>query len=236
MTSSKKNLVAYLRVSTRKQGTSGLGLEAQRAAVAEYAEREGLKVVAEFVEVESGKKADRPQLAAAMQYCGAARATLVVAKLDRLARNVAFLSRLMESGLDFVALDNLHATRFTIHVLAAVAEQEARATSERTKVALAAAKRRGVKLGSARPGHWDGREDRRREGLKKAWERASTERQQAARLHNAFAVGVALDLREQGLSWQEVADELNARGLVTRRGNRWGKSSVFTAVKTAAVA
>lgn len=231
--SSKKNLVAYLRVSTRKQGTSGLGLEAQRAAVAEYAEREGLKVVAEFVEVESGKKADRPQLAAAVQHCRAAHATLVVAKLDRLARNVAFLSRLMESGLDFVALDNLHANKFTLHVLAAVAEQEARATSERTKVALAAAKKRGVKLGSARPGHWDGREDRRRAGLKKAWERASTERQQAAREHNALAVEAALELREQGRSWQEVADELNARGLVTRRGNAWGKSSVFTAVKAA---
>ena len=119
----KKNLVAYVRVSTKKQGVSGLGLEAQRAAVAEYAKREGLRVVAEYVEVESGKKASRPELAKAMSHCRAAKAKLVVAKLDRLARNVAFLSALMESNLDFVALDNEHANRLTLHVLAAVAER-----------------------------------------------------------------------------------------------------------------
>lgn len=229
--SDKKNLVAYLRVSTKKQGSSGLGLEAQRAAVAEFAEREGLKVVAEFVEVESGKRSDRPQLAAAAQHCRAARATLVVAKLDRLARNVAFLSALMESSLEFIALDNLHANKFTLHVLAAVAEQEARATSERTKVALAAAKRRGVKLGSSRPGHWAGREDRRQAGHKKAVRVAAVQRTEAAREHNALAVEAALELRKSGRSWQEIADELNARGLVTRRGNAWSKSSVFTAAQ-----
>jgi len=229
MAASKKNLVAYLRVSTKKQGSSGLGLEAQRAAVADYAQREGLTVVAEYVEVESGKRADRPQLAAASEHCQAARATLVVAKLDRLARNVAFLSRLMESGLDFVALDNLHANRFTLHVLAAVAEQEARATSERTKVALAAAKKRGVLLGSSRPGHWAGREDRRKAGLRKGIKVAAEQRTIAARNHNGMAVKVALELREQGKSWQEIAEELNARGLVTRRGNKWGKSSIYTA-------
>ena len=234
MAASTKNLVSYLRVSTKKQGSSGLGLEAQRAAVTEYAEREGLTVVAEYVEVESGKRSDRPQLAAASQHCRASRATLVVAKLDRLARNVAFLSALMESGLEFVALDNLHANKFTLHVLAAVAEQEARATSERTKVALAAAKRRGVKLGSARPGHWKGREDRRTEGLKKGIKAAAEQRVSAARTHNAMAVKVALQLRDQGHSWQEVATELNARGLVTRRGNKWSKSSVFTAAKAGA--
>ena len=230
----KKNLVAYVRVSTKKQGVSGLGLEAQRAAVAEYAKREGLRVVAEYVEVESGKKASRPELAKAMSHCRAAKAKLVVAKLDRLARNVAFLSALMESNLDFVALDNEHANRLTLHVLAAVAEQEARATSERTKVALAAAKRRGVLLGSARPGHWQGREEKRLVGARRGVRRAAEVRTVAARQHNHLAVAEALRLRKEGLSWFEVAAELNARGLVTSRGNTWSKSSVFMAVKAAA--
>jgi DNA invertase Pin-like site-specific DNA recombinase len=233
-TTAKKSLVSYLRVSTKKQGASGLGLEAQREAVAQYAKREGLRVVAEYVEVESGKKAARPQLANAMSHCRAAKAKLVVAKLDRLARNVAFLSALMESGLDFVALDNEHANKFTLHVLAAVAEQEARATSERTKAALAAAKRRGVLLGSSRPGHWEGRECKRQAGAKRGVRRAAELRTQAARQHNSLAVAEALRLRREGLSWVEVAAELNARGLVTRRGNHWGKSSVYMAVKAAA--
>lgn len=233
-TTTKKALVSYLRVSTRKQGASGLGLEAQRAAVAEYAKREGLRVVAEYVEVESGKKAARPELAKALNHCRAAKARLAVAKLDRLARNVAFLSALMESGLDFVCLDNPHATPFTLHVLAAVAEQEARATSERTKVALAAAKRRGVLLGSSRPGHWSGREGKRLAGARRGVRRAAELRTQAARQHNSMAVAEALRLRKAGMSWLEVAAELNARGLVTRRGNNWSKSSVFMAVKAAA--
>lgn len=233
-TTTKKALVSYLRVSTKKQGASGLGLEAQRAAVAEYAKREGLRVVAEYVEVESGKKASRPELAKALSHCRAAKARLVVAKLDRLARNVAFLSALMESGLDFVALDNPHATPFTLHVLAAVAEQEARATSERTKVALAAAKRRGVLLGSSRPGHWRGMEAKRLAGARRGVRRAAELRTQAARQHNSLAVAEALRLRKSGMSWLDVAAELNARGLVTRRGNAWSKSSLFMAVKAAA--
>lgn len=117
--------------------------------------------VQSYTEVESGKRKDRPQLTKAIGHAKLARATLVVAKLDRLARNVAFLSALMESEIDFVACDNPHANRPTIHILAAVAEDEVRRISERTKAALAAAKRRGIKLGSARPGHWNGREDRR---------------------------------------------------------------------------
>lgn len=230
----KRALVSYLRVSTKKQGQSGLGLEAQRAAAAEYAAKEGLRVVAEYVEVESGRKAARPELAKALAHCRAAKACLAVAKLDRLARNVAFLSALMEAGLDFVALDNPHATPFTLHVLAAVAEQEARATSERTKVALAAAKRRGVLLGSSRPGHWMGREAKRQAGSRRGVKRAAELRTAWARQHNSLAVAEALRLRSEGMSWLDVAHELNRRGLVTRRGNHWSKSSVFTAVKAAA--
>jgi DNA invertase Pin-like site-specific DNA recombinase len=229
-----KALVSYLRVSTKKQGASGLGLDAQRAAVAEYAAKEGLKVVAEYVEVESGKKASRPELAKALSHCRAAKACLVVAKLDRLARNVAFLSGLMEAGVDFVACDNPTANKFTVHILAAVAEQEAKAISERTRVALAAAKKRGVKLGSARPGHWDGLEAKRQAGSKRGVRRAAELRTQAAKMHNGMATTVALTLRQAGMSWMEIAAELNRRGLVTRRGNNWSKSSVFAAVRAAA--
>jgi DNA invertase Pin-like site-specific DNA recombinase len=229
-----KTLVAYLRVSTKKQGQSGLGLEAQRTAVADYAAKEGCKVVAEYVEVESGKKAARPELAKALNHCRAAKAVLVVAKLDRLARNVAFLSGLMEAGVDFVACDNPTANKFTVHILAAVAEQEAKAISERTRVALAAAKKRGVKLGSARPGHWQGIENKRMAGSRRGVRRAAELRTQAATTHNSMAVAEALKLRQAGMSWFEVAAELNRRGLVTRRGNSWTKSSVFTVVKATA--
>ena len=230
----KKTIVSYLRVSTKRQAASGLGLEAQRAAVADYAEREGLRVVAEHVEVESGRKAARPELAKALNHCRAAKACLVVAKLDRLARNVAFLSGLMEAGVDFVACDNPTATKFTVHILAAVAEQEAKAISERTVAALAAAKRRGVLLGSSRPGHWAGKEERRLLGSKRGVRRAAELRTQGAKQHNGMAVAEALRLRRTGMSWFDVATELNAKGLVTRRGNTWGKSSVFAAVKAAA--
>src|SRR5271168_400383 len=128
-------IVTYYRVSTKRQGESGLGLDGQRSAVEEYALRIGATVVASYTEVESGKRADRPELAAAIAHATRSKARLVVAKLDRLARNVAFLSALMESGADFVAIDNEHANRLTIHILAAVAEAEAKAISERTKSA-----------------------------------------------------------------------------------------------------
>lgn len=142
--------VSYLRVSTKEQGRSGLGLEAQRAAVAAYLNGGCWRLVAEYVEIESGRKADRPQLAAALAHCRATGARLVVAKIDRLARNVHFLSGLMESGADFVAADMPSINRLTAHIYAAVAEDEARRISERTRDALAAAKARGTKLGGTR--------------------------------------------------------------------------------------
>ncbi len=142
--------VAYLRVSTAKQGEFGLGMESQRHAVAQHVARAGGRLVTELVEVESGRRKDRPQLAAALAACRAHRAVLVIAKLDRLARNVHFVSGLMESGVEFVAADMPTVNRLTVHILAAVAEEEARMISARTKVALAAAKARGVRLGNPR--------------------------------------------------------------------------------------
>src|SRR3954454_15415444 len=140
--------ISYLRVSTAQQGASGLGLEAQRAAVTDYLNGGKWKLVDEVVEIESGKRNDRPALATALRLCRKHRATLVIAKLDRLARNVAFIANLMESGVEFVAVDMPQATKFTVHIMAAVAEQEAEAISKRTKAALEAAKVRSKVLGA----------------------------------------------------------------------------------------
>lgn len=145
-------VVAYYRVSTRRQGASGLGLEAQREAVRQWLSGGHWQLVDEIVEVESGKRDDRPQLLKAIDLCRAWRATLVIAKLDRLARNVEFTARLMNSGVEFVAVDFPQANRLTVHILAAMAEHEREMISARTKAALAAARRRGVPLGGDRGG------------------------------------------------------------------------------------
>ena len=140
--------VSYLRVSTDRQGRSGLGLEAQRQAVTDYLNGGNWALVSEFVEVESGKRSDRPQLAAALAACRKHKAKLVIAKLDRLSRNVAFIASLMDGNVDFVCCDFPTANRLTLHILAAVAEHEREAISVRTKAALAAVKARGTKLGN----------------------------------------------------------------------------------------
>src|SRR5271154_3347795 len=146
----KGKFISYLRVSTARQGASGLGLEAQREAVSRYLNGGHWQLVQELVEVESGKRNDRPAIAEALRLCRLHRATLIIAKLDRLARNVHFISSLMEAGVEFVAVDFPQANRLTVHILAAVAEHEASMISARTKAALAAAKARGVKLGGQR--------------------------------------------------------------------------------------
>src|SRR5215472_17965004 len=146
----KGKFIAYYRVSTAKQGISGLGLEAQRTAVVDYLNGGRWKLVGEFKEVESGKKNDRPELAKALKACRVHGAELIIAKLDRLARNVAFISALMEAGVEFTAVDFPQANRLTVHILAAVAEHDAAMISARTKAALAAAKARGVVLGGQR--------------------------------------------------------------------------------------
>jgi DNA invertase Pin-like site-specific DNA recombinase len=144
--SEKPVCVAYLRVSTAPQGESGLGREAQQATVEAFAKQQGGAILATCIEVESGKRSDRPELAKALGAARKGKATLLIAKLDRLARNVAFIATMMEAGVDFVACDQPFASRLTLHILAA--EDEARRISERTKAALAAAKARGTKLDS----------------------------------------------------------------------------------------
>src|SRR5215218_3176352 len=148
--SSARRFVAYYRVSTDRQGKSGLGLEAQQKAVLDYLDGGKWELVETFTEVESGKRADRPELAKALEACRRHKATLVIAKLDRLSRNLAFIATLMDSSRDFVAVDNPHATRLTLHILAAVAEHEREMISARTKAALQAAKARGKRLGNPR--------------------------------------------------------------------------------------
>ena len=203
------NFVAYYRVSTDRQGTSGLGLEAQRRAVADFAAGRG-GILAEFTEVESGRKNDRPELRAALAACQRSRAVLVIAKLDRLARNVAFIAGLMESGVEFVAVDMPQANRLTIHILAAVAEHEREMISERTRVALAAAKARGVKLGNPAP---------------------NIPVAVAARLERMAKVKATVTplierLRRQGMSLRAIAADLNERRVPSATGRQWHASSV----------
>jgi DNA invertase Pin-like site-specific DNA recombinase len=216
-----KPIIAYYRVSTKQQGESGLGLEGQKAAVERYSEANGCRILATYTEVESGKNSERPQLRAAMIHAKRAKATLVVAKLDRLSRNLHFLSGLMEAKVPFVACDNPTANELTIHILAAVAQQEAKAISERTKTALAAAKARGQSLGSAREGHWTGKEDRRLVGARKGNERSAKVRSANASKAHAELCPVLIALRSEGLTLGQMAERLNADGWKTRQGKDW---------------
>lgn len=219
-------IIGYLRVSTKQQGASGLGLEGQRTAVEGYARQIGAKVGAWYTEIESGKKADRPELARAIGHAKRSKLTLCVAKFDRLARDMEFTAKLMNSTVEFVACDNPTANRLTLHILAAVAENEARAISERTKAALAAAKARGMKLGSARPGHWDGNEQARLTGAKRGAIAASTARAELADEAYADLLPVVSGLKAEGLSLRAIAERLNADGHTTRRGKSWNPMQV----------
>jgi DNA invertase Pin-like site-specific DNA recombinase len=142
--------VAYFRVSTDRQGKSGLGLDAQRDTVLSYMNGGRWSLVAEFTEIESGKRNDRPELEKALAACKKQKAKLVIAKLDRLSRNLAFIATLMDSGVEFIAVDNPHANKLTVHILAAVAQHEREIVSARTSAALKAAKARGRRLGNPR--------------------------------------------------------------------------------------
>ncbi len=209
--------VVYYRVSTKGQKESGLGLEAQQMAVDAYLNtQEGAELVAALEEVESGKNNKRPQLAEAVKLCKRHKATLLIAKLDRLARNVHFISGLMESGVNFVACDNPHANRLMVHMLAAFAEHEREMISQRTKEGLRAAKARGAVLGATG-------KDRARENRVKAdrhaqeiWPRVSA---------------TIEDLRAEAVNGQleilALTRELNARQIPTAKGGSWHRQSVY---------
>jgi DNA invertase Pin-like site-specific DNA recombinase len=214
----QSSFVSYLRVSTARQGASGLGLEAQRAAVAAHLSGGDWTLLREIVEVESGKRNDRPALAEALRLCRQKKATLVIAKLDRLARNVHFISGLMESGVEFLAVDMPSANRFVVHILAAVAEQEAEAISKRTKAALAAAKERGTVLGG------------RRVSAERFSEIGAVGRQtfsaQAAK-GRAQLLPVIMEIQGQGITTlRAIAAELNDREVDAPRGGQWSAVQV----------
>lgn len=219
--------VSYLRVSTREQGESGLGLEAQRAAVERYLAQNGLNLVHEYIEVESGRKKNRPELTAALLACKVTKSRLVVAKLDRLARNVHFLSGLMESGVDFVACDLPSADRTTIHVLAAVAEREADLISGRTCAALEAARARGSKLGGYR---WDIGSIAGEASKIGAAESVKIRRQKAQE-RSEYLMPV---IRGYGdVSLHQIATKLNADGFTAARGGQWTAIQVKRLMGTA---
>ena len=218
-----RRFVAYYRVSTDRQGRSGLGLEAQRKAVTDYLNGGAWELVGEFIEVESGKRSDRPQLVLALEGCRKHKARLVIAKLDRLSRNLAFIATLMEAGVEFVAADMPFANKLTIHILAAVAEHEREAISERTKAALAAAKARGTRLGTPDTA-----------GAVKRMGRAL--RAKTA----TFAANVLPIIREVQTaghtSCNAIAGQLNAREIATARGGRWTHVQVRQILERSAVA
>lgn len=206
-----KTLIAYYRVSTQQQGRSGLGLEAQRAAVEAFARTEGLQIVAEYHEVETGKGSDaldrRPHLAAALKEAKKIKAAICVAKLDRLSRDVAFIASLMAQKVPFiVAALGANADPFMLHIYAALAEQERRMISERTKVALAGAKARGVKLGN------QAQANKNRELA-------------AARAKELFPM--IEELRGIFGSARAIAAELNTRKVATPTGRPWSAKTVI---------
>lgn len=208
-----QSVVTYYRVSTQRQGVSGLGLEAQHHAVQEHLNGRAHEIVAEFIEIESGKRNDRPKLAEAIELCRKRKATLIIAKLDRLARNVHFISGLLDSGIEFTAVDNPHANKMMIQLLAVFAEHEREQISKRTKEALAAAKARGVKLGA-----------RDQKALSDLGNRAivAVAEEFAEKLRSTIE-----GLNAQGIaSASAIADELNRKGIASAKGGSW---SVTTA-------
>ena len=206
--------VVYLRVSTKRQKVSGLGMAAQKSSVEAYAAQRKARIVAEYTETESGRKSSRPVLAAALAECRRTGATLVIAKLDRLARSVHFISGLMESGVPFVACDMPNASPLELHIHASFAEDEARRIRQRTREALGALRRRGVVLGNLAT-------------VEVASEAGHKVQSKLAATYSATILPTAAKLRKRGFSLQQVADHLTARGLLTRRAKPWTPTAVM---------
>jgi len=211
----KKNYIAYYRVSTDKQGIDGYGMDAQKVDVAKYVESNSGQLIDEFIEVESGAKSDRIEVWNAIDKCKDTNSILVIAKLDRLGRNVSFISHLMDSGIEFVACDMPHASRFELHIRAAVAEEERRMISERVKKGLSQAKAKGVKLGGYRP----------------ALDRHNhKKRTDAAKFAEMMKPKIEMML-SKGLSQREMAKTLNAFGVKTSTGKEWSNVQVGRLIK-----
>ena len=200
--------IAYFRVSTDKQGKSGLGLQAQREAVLIYLNGGRWTLIDEFTEIESGKRNDRTELRKALAACNKHKAKLVIAKLDRLSRNLAFIATLMDSGVEFIAVDNPHANKLTVHILAAVAQHEREVISARTSAALKVAKARGKQLGNPK--------------LSQARRQAVAANKEIADRYTANVLPVIREIQRCGVeSLRGVARALAARGIPTARGGTW---------------
>lgn len=212
--------IAYYRVSTSQQGASGLGLDAQKSAVESFCARESLTIVGSFTEIETGtNKKTRVEIQNALLAAKKANAIFVIAKLDRLARNVAFISKVMESGIKIAVCDMPYADNVTLHIMAALAEYEAKLISERTKAALQAAKARGQKLGNPQT------------MTKETQEAAVAANKEKAIKGYALVSGYISELREKGLTLQAIADKLNSEGHTTRGGATFGASQVQRILK-----
>lgn len=215
--------VSYLRVSTDKQGRSGLGLEAQRNAIQTYLSGSDCELLGEYVEVESGKNTNRPKLTEALKRCRLTGATLVIAKLDRLSRNAHFLLTLQEEGVKFVAADMPEANNLTVGIMALVAQQEREAISKRTKEALRQAKERGQRLGNPNgAAHLKGRGNR---------EAVDSVRRNADEFAESLRETLS-ELIESGVtSARGIATKLNQMGILTARGGQWHQSTVSNLLK-----
>ena len=222
--------ILYFRVSTAAQGRSGLGLEAQRHAVEAFCDRRGCEVLAEYTEVESGKSSDRPELLKALHHAKVTGATVVVAKMDRLSRNLAFLAALQDSGARFVAADMPEANELTVHIMASVAQAEGKAISTRTREALQAAKARGCKANgepfkAGRLGNPNGAAALRRAGRGNVAAVAALKA--GANEHAADLAPIITHLQTEGLtSLRDLAGALNQRRMLTPRGGKWHPTSV----------
>jgi DNA invertase Pin-like site-specific DNA recombinase len=214
--------VSYLRVSTQKQGYSGLGLEAQREIIQNHLYE--TTPITEFIEVESGRKKDRPKLKEALDLCRKTGSTLIVAKLDRLARNVYFLSSLLESDVEIVFCDFPQANKMVLHILSAISQYEAELTASRTKSALQAKKARGCKLGN--PEHLLGKHD---QAIQNSIMTCKTKADNNP--NNKRAVAMLRTLVKEEHTLKEMADILNREGFVTSKGACFSKATVYKLIK-----
>lgn len=233
MSSTPTKAVIYCRVSTNEQGIDGLGIDAQRESCRAFAQAEGLTIVREFVEVGSGGDDDRPELAQAVRLAQRSRAVLIVAKLDRLSRSVALVaSMLQRSGVALRVAECGNAGILELQIRSVIAEEERRKIGERTRDALQAAKRRGTKLGSARPGHWEGREDRRLAGARKGSEVAARKRLENKAETVAEALPIVESMRSSGASMRAIARALTAHEILTPGGcDHWNPSQVSRLIR-----
>jgi DNA invertase Pin-like site-specific DNA recombinase len=222
MENETRKYVAYLRVSTQKQGYSGLGLEAQREIIQKHLY--DITPISEFIEVESGRKSNRPKLKEALDLCRKTGATLIVAKLDRLARNVSFLSNLLESDVEIIFCDFPQANKMVLHILSAISQYEAELTASRTKSALAAKKARGYKLGN--PEHLL---DKHQQAIQNSIMTCKTKADNNP--NNKRAVAMLRTLVKEEHSLKEMADILNREGFVTSKGACFSKATVYKLIK-----